>query len=38
MECLKDMFAQTMTFQMESQQKNEEKLLQLQKENEKKES
>ena len=34
MEDLKEMFAQMMKFQMESQQKNEEKLLQLQKENE----
>ena len=34
MEDHKEMFAQTMKFQMESQQKNEEKLLQLQKENE----
>ena len=34
MEDLKEMFAQMMRFQMESQQKNEEKLLQLQKENE----
>ena len=33
MEDLKEMFAQMMKFQMESQQKNEEKL-QLQKENE----
>ena len=32
MEDLKEMFAQMMKFQMESQQKNEEKLLQLQKE------
>ena len=36
MEDLKEMFAQMMKFQMESQQKNEEKLLQLQKENEEK--
>ena len=35
MEDLKEMFALMMKFQMESQQKNEEKLLQLQKENEK---
>ena len=35
MEDLKEMFAQMMKFQMESQQKNQEKLLQLQKENEK---
>ena len=34
MEDLKEMFAQMMKFQMESQQENEEKLLQLQKENE----
>ena len=34
MEDLKEMFAQMTKFQMESQQKNEEKLLQLQKENE----
>ena len=34
MEDLKEMFAQMIKFQMESQQKNEEKLLQLQKENE----
>ena len=34
MEDLKEMFAQMMTFQMEFQQKYEEKLLQLQKENE----
>ena len=34
MEDLKEMFAQMMKFQMESQQKNEEKLLQLQRENE----
>ena len=34
MEDLKEMFAQMMKFQMESQQKNEEKLLQLLKENE----
>ena len=34
MEDLKEMFAQMMKLQMESQQKNEEKLLQLQKENE----
>ena len=31
MEDLKEMFTQMMKFQMESQQKNEEKLLQLQK-------
>ena len=36
MEDLKEMFAQMMKFQMESQQKNEEKLLQLQKVNEEK--
>ena len=34
MEDLKEIFAQIIKFQMESQQKNEEKLLQLQKENE----
>ena len=34
MEDFKEMFAQMMKFQMESQQKNEEKFLQLQKENE----
>ena len=34
MEDLKEMFVQMMKFQMESQQKNGEKLLQLQKENE----
>ena len=34
MEDLKEMFAQMIKFQMESQQKNEEKLLQLRKENE----
>ncbi len=34
MENLKEIFAQMMKFQMESQQKNEENLLQLQKENE----
>ena len=34
MEDLKEVFAQMIKFQMESQQKNEEKLLQLQKENE----
>ena len=34
MEDLKEMFAQMMKFQMESQQKNEGKLRQLQKENE----
>ena len=34
MEDLKEMFSQMIKFQMESQQKNEEKLLQLQKENE----
>ena len=34
MEDLEKMFAQMMEFQMESQLKNEEKLLQLQKENE----
>ena len=33
MEDLKEIFAQMMKFQMESQQKNKEKLLQLQKEN-----
>ena len=33
MEDLKEMFVQMMRFQMESQQKNEEKFLQLQKEN-----
>ena len=33
MEDLKEMFAQMMKFQMETQQKNKEKLLQLQKEN-----
>ena len=33
MEDLKEIFVQMMKFQMESQQKNEEKLLQLQKEN-----
>ena len=32
MEDLKEMFVQMMKFQMESQHKNEEKLLQLQKE------
>ena len=36
MEDIKEMFAQMMKFQMESQQKNEEKLLQLQKKNEEK--
>ena len=34
MEDLKEMFAQMMKFQMESQLKNAEKLLQIQKENE----
>ena len=34
MEDLKEMFAQMMKFQMESQEKNEEKLFQLPKENE----
>ena len=34
MEDLKEMFAQMIKFQIESQQKNKEKLLQLQKENE----